>query len=458
MMTKQRPGRTLLAFFVAAALVPLEATASLPGIGVVLNAAAHADDDGDDGGGGGSRGSDGRGAGRSGSGATIFDLFRRAEPAKRRVQRRERPARRAQVALDHAAGELVALGLTDDQLARLRTAGFTALEEAPLGGLGGDVWRLAVPRNRSLDQARTEALAIAPQAVIERNHLYQPEEASPCRSRDCPARELIGWAAPDVDVQACGGRPRIGMIDTGINADHAAFDGASLEVIRLSRSGAAPSGSQHGTAVAALLVGARDGRTPGLVPGAELVAVDTFHRANGGADLADAYSLVRGLDALAARGLPVINMSLSGPANAVLERTIEQVTDQGTLLVAAAGNDGHRAAPVYPAAYPQVVAVTAVDRQKRIYRRAGRGEHIDLAAPGVDVWTAASVSGARTKTGTSFAAPFVSAAIALALQTDGAERQAAIDRLTSRAEDLGEPGRDPVFGWGLLNPSKLCRS
>ena len=87
-------------------------------------------------------------------------------------------------------------------------------------------------------------------------------------------------------------------------------------------------------------------------------------------------------------------------------------------MIAAAGNDGPRAEPAYPAAYDSVIAVTAVDRSGTIYRRAIRGAHVDLAAQGVEVWTAASVKGARWKTGTSFAAPYVTAAVALWLQHD----------------------------------------
>jgi subtilisin family serine protease len=94
---------------------------------------------------------------------------------------------------------------------------------------------------------------------------------------------------------------------------------------------------------------------------------------------------------------------------------------------------------------------------KRPYRRAGRGEHIDLAAPGVQVWTAASVSGARPKTGTSFAAPFVTAAAALMKSANGNATAADIqDALGKSAEDLGAPGKDDVFGWGLLNASAAC--
>lgn len=150
-------------------------------------------------------------------------------------------------------------------------------------------------------------------------------------------------------------------------------------------------------------------------------------------------------------------MSLSGPANALLEQVVRRLSERGMVIVAAAGNGGPKAGPAYPAAYAEVIAVTAVDRMKRPYRRAGRGEHIDLAAPGVQVWTAASVSGARPKTGTSFAAPFVTAAAALMKSANGNATAADIqDALGKSAEDLGAPGKDDVFGWGLLNASAAC--
>ncbi len=164
---------------------------------------------------------------------------------------------------------------------------------------------------------------------------------------------------------------------------------------------------------------------------------------------------VRAIDVLVARQVSVINMSLSGPENGVLAKAIQRVDHKGIDMIAAAGNGGPGAKAAFPAAYDQVIAVTAVDRQKKPYRRANRGDYIDLAAPGVGVWAAASIEGTRPKTGTSFAAPFVTAAAALAKS-----RGVAIDDiagvLTKDAEDLGEPGKDPIFGWGLLNASKLC--
>jgi minor extracellular protease Epr len=103
------------------------------------------------------------------------------------------------------------------------------------------------------------------------------------------------------------------------------------------------------------------------------------------------------------------------------------------------------------------LTVTAVDRNGDVYRRAGQGPHVDLAAPGVEVWTAASVKGARGKTGTSFAAPFVTAAVAILMADHkGMTVEQVTQALTGSARDLGTPGRDEVFGAGLVQFGQLC--
>ena len=268
------------------------------------------------------------------------------------------------------------------------------------------------------------------------------------------APQLIGWPYALPGAASCSGDGlTLGLIDTAINPDHDAFSHGRLEVVRLSDDALPESNRQHGTAVAALLVGAADSKTPGLLPNARLIAVDAFHRGERRDDRAEVFDLIRALDHLASRDVHVINLSLAGPENALLKDMVRQLSDKKVVLVAAAGNNGPRAAPSFPAAYDEVIAVTAVDRRKRLYRRAGQGDHIDIAAPGVNVWAAASVSGARPKTGTSFAAPFVASAAALAKQNAVPDVAA---HLTTAAEDLGEPGKDPVFGWGLLNARGLC--
>ncbi|CAN0590132.1 unnamed protein product, partial [Ectocarpus sp. 12 AP-2014] len=142
----------------------------------------------------------------------------------------------------------------------------------------------------------------------------------------------------------------------------------------------------------------------------------------------------------------------------VLEDTLLQLTRERRIaVIAAVGNDGPQAKAAYPAAYDNVIAVTAVDRGGTLYRRAIRGPHVELAAQGVEVWTAASVEGARWKTGTSFAAPYVTAAAVLFLQQDPTLTPEEIRaRLTAAARDLGTEGFDETHGHGLLNLGGVC--
>ncbi|WP_119271685.1 S8 family serine peptidase [Taklimakanibacter deserti] len=429
----------LLAALCGLVIVTIGFPGSDPGASLVT--AALADDD------------DGGGDDDDDDGGAFQKLKRPAQ-----VKARPQPRRRAilQPLPDHARAEIIGHGLEDSAIDRLIAAGYVILEQAPLASSGQVIHRLRVPERLTLAEARAQILSAAPQAEIDFNHYYRPDMSEDCVASQCLARNLIGWN-PSRQEDTCSRGIRIGMIDTAINEDHEALAGSRIEVQRFVAERLPPSGMQHGTAIAALLVGNPSGRSPGLLPGAELVAVDTFHRRGRHDDVSDAYSLVKALDYLESRTIAIINLSLTGPANVVLERAIERLAGKGVVLVAAAGNDGPKAKPVYPAAYPQVVAVTAVDRQKRPYRRAARGSHIDLAAPGVDVWIAASQKGARPRTGTSFAAPFVTAAIALAQKAEGGvAKTAALSRLTGSAEDLGRPGHDDIFGWGLLNPTGLC--
>lgn len=206
-----------------------------------------------------------------------------------------------------------------------------------------------------------------------------------------------------------------------------------------------------------LIAGRADSRTPGLLPGARLVAADAFHADAAGRDAADAFDIARALDRLAASQAKVVNLSFAGPANLVLERVVRAVLDRDVALVAAAGNSGPDADPLFPAAYEGVVAVTAVDRRMRAYRQAAAGDHVDFAAPGVRLWTAASVRGGRFRSGTSYAAPFVSASLVVLRAADPSlTGPQAVERLATRALDLGPTGRDSAFGWGLVQAPGTC--
>lgn len=434
-----------------------------------LVSAAFADDD-DDGGGdddddddGGGR-QDGGGSDRSGdrqgarqSGFSLFPFLQSSRPA---------PARRAPAVPDRVPNEIIASGLPETVISQLAEEGYTIAERQSLGLLGTapatEIVRLVVPRGTGLEAARQRVTSLAPVAAVDFNHYYRPEQkeaAADCGGQSCAlVREIIGWPDdPAGLVQRCGSLPKIGLIDTAINPDHPSLGDARLEVVRITDDAVPQSGRQHGTAVAALLVGAAGSRAPGLLPSSEVIAVDAFRRLGGSADVASTFDLVRALDMLAGREVRVINLSLAGPDNALLKRTVDAMIGRGAILVAAVGNAGPRAKPLYPAGYDGVIAVTAVDRGRNPYRRANQGEHVDIAAPGVNVWTAASINGARPKSGTSFAAPFVSAAAAvlLAERPDLTPVQMA-EALSGLAQDIGSPGKDQVFGWGLLDAQRLC--
>lgn len=299
------------------------------------------------------------------------------------------------------------------------------------------------------------------------NHYYRSEQSaapvgfniSECRHENCRAWNAIEWPRSISTTEQCRVTVPIGIIDTGINAGHEIIANADLEVISLAAGSATPSEAIHGTAVASLLIGGSDSRVPGLVPEAQVIAVDAFSRV-GSDERADLVTILRGLDFLTEREVRVINLSLSGPENRLMERAIEQlVRDSGIVIVAAAGNGGPRAEASFPAAYEAIIAVTAVDVTARAYRHAQRGAYIDLAAPGVNILAATSISGARLKTGTSFATSIVTAAAALLLSQDpsrGPEDVRAL--LEETARDLGASGADEIFGHGLLQASSLCEA
>lgn len=350
--------------------------------------------------------------------------------------------------------EIVVATLDAGGIDLIASQGYALVERASIGIVTLELGRFTLPPNRTVVEAEAEITGLVPGAIFDLNHLYVPGELA-CADGDCQAFQLIGWTD---DARACPAGVTIGMIDTTVNAEHAALAGVELEKVPVLAADRATGSAVHGTAIAILLAGGSDTRTPGLLSGVRLVAAEAFHRASDGEDRADTFDIARAIDRLVQQDVSVINMSFAGPANGVLERVTAAATERGVILVAAAGNAGPRSEPLYPAAYEGVVAVTAVDGERRVYRRAVNGPHIDFAGPGVQLWTAASVSGGRFRSGTSYAAPFVSAALAVARARDPETPSAQlVSALAAQAADLGAPGRDEVFGWGLVQTEGICR-
>jgi subtilisin family serine protease len=214
----------------------------------------------------------------------------------------------------------------------------------------------------------------------------------------------------------------------------------------------APSG--HGTGILALLGGRPDSSTPGLIHKATFLVASIFFIDDGEA-VTDTVSLLNALNWMSVSDVKLVNMSFSGPQDDLLEARIMKLRSQGVVFAAAAGNEGLAASPSYPAAYPQVIAVTAVDKKLQVYPSANRGVYIDVAAPGVRVWTAIPNSRDGYRSGTSFAVPFVTAV--LAIQRSETLRLLKDDLLDQiKTVPLEPRRRSPTYGRGLLQAPGEC--
>jgi hypothetical protein len=191
------------------------------------------------------------------------------------------------------------------------------------------------------------------------------------------------------------------------------------------------------------------------MPSAALYSASIFGLDADSQPVASATSFVAALNWLAANDVATINVSLSGPPDRLMELAVARAQQLGMRLVAAVGNDGTNGVPRYPAAYPGVVGVTAVDQDDRALAAGNRGSFVALAAPGVDILVPGQPgSGAtpmdRLETGTSFAVPYVTTALAAFGNN--------VDSMLAAARDLGAPGVDPIYGHGLVQAPEACAS
>jgi hypothetical protein len=312
-------------------------------------------------------------------------------------------------------------------------AGLQVRSRRNLPALGKILVRFDAPRDESLREMAVRLRRNLPSARVDYNHLYF-QAADDTAQGERPRRQQTGGIASRF----------VGMIDSAVDTAHQALtdrtieqrDFVTIDALR-------PDG--HGTAVASIL-------SAGLPEDTGVLAASVFFRYEGMAPGATTESLLAALDWMAERGVDTVNMSLSGPPNALLQEAIENVSGRGVTVVAAVGNNGPAGEPLFPAAYPEVVGVTAVDRNNRVFLYANRGKHVTFASPGVDV-RVADVSGSyRTASGTSMASPRVAALIAVESARSQGGRTV-VESLKRSATDLGETGFDTVFGYGLVDAS-----
>lgn len=316
---------------------------------------------------------------------------------------------------------------------QLQGQGVRVKRRQRLEGLGVVISTLGLPQGSSVADQLAQLRQSAPDLWLDANHRYRPLQGAD----NAWSQGAIGWKAGS----GCGRGLRMGLLDTQADPTLTAV-GERLHQKSLLSRGVTPADTGHGTGLAYLLAGSES-----LLPQSELYLAGVFRSRDGNSETTSEL-IIRGLDWLVKQRVSVINLSLGGSRNLVLELVLQRLVAQGIGLVAAAGNSGPDGPPVYPAAQPGVVAVSALDSDQRPYANGNRGDYIDLAAPGVEL--ALPAPGSRVyRSGSSYATPFVSAALALQMAAGNGPGKA-LEDLAARAEDLGDPGRDPVFGWGLL--------
>ncbi len=332
---------------------------------------------------------------------------------------------------------------------RARQLGFSVLDKVTLRTLSVEVYRMRVPRGTSVPAAVTRLRRQFPGLSVDANHLLDPSAGK--RTAAIFARSVMGWGKT---AATCGRGLRLGAIDGAVDVEHPALNGRNLEYRSFHGASRRPGAMDHGTAIAAMLIGKPS--WGGLLPAAELKHANIFEVNENGRVSANVFGLMKAVDWIAGQKVHVINLSVAGSSNQVLDKVLIKAHRMGYILVAAAGNGGPAAPPAYPAAYHYVIAVTAVDVNQSLYAHANRGRYVDFAAPGVDVWTAVP-GGGRAQSGTSFAAPYVSVIVALNVAKQRTKTpDAARKRLMAQLLDLGTPGRDEQFGFGLIRHPRDC--
>jgi subtilisin family serine protease len=246
---------------------------------------------------------------------------------------------------------------------------------------------------------------------------------------------------------ANGDKILVAVIDSGVDLGHPELKGAVAGSFDALNKAEKP--HTHGTAIAGAI--AAHARLMGAAPAARILAIRSFGAAGASSD-STTMAIIKGLKYATEQKARVINMSFAGPIDPGLGRQLAAAKANGAVLIAAAGNFGPKSPPQYPAADPNVIAVSATDANDQMFKASNIGSHVAVAAPGVDILLPAPDNDYQFTSGTSFSAAYVSGIVALLLQRapeltpDGVRKI-----LQQTAKDLGPLGKDPEYGAGLVD-------
>jgi hypothetical protein len=402
----------------------------------------------------------------------VRGIFDDPAPASKNASGRKHPQQ------TFKSSEILAVNLSPNAADKAAKFGFKVGSQTNLPNLGVSVAQLTPPEGMDAHKASAYLADQLPGENFGLNHLYSvyqaatgsheppegvttagPRRASreeTCLQREhCYGSSMIRWNS---DMQTCATGVKVGVIDTGVDLNHPTFSEHKVTVTHILPDGRIPAANWHGTGVLAMLAGDPLSGTPGLIPNAQIYMADVFFADSEGFPISDTMAMLRALDLMERYEVEVVNLSVSGPKDNLVGEAINRMAKKGVIFVAAAGNEGPAAPAGYPAAYPPVIAVTAVDDEFRGYRYANRGSYISIAAPGVRIWTALPDAKEGYQSGTSFAVPYVTAMSAALYRTLPGKRpqktkKVMLDAFSYRYSN--ETGAANIYGKGLITAPDL---
>jgi pentapeptide MXKDX repeat protein len=335
----------------------------------------------------------------------------------------------------------------------MRRLGLSTIASQTVGVTGGTLFHLRVAGGRAVADV-VRALEAENIGIAQPNYVYQLRQDATLAARgnagDSSQYVVNKLRLGEAHRVATGSNVLVAVIDSAIDIRHPDLAGAVVE--QFSAVGRPEKPHVHGTGMVGAI--AAHSRLLGVAPKARILAVQAFSADSRQSPEATTRHIIAGLEWAVSKGARVINMSFAGPYDPMLQLAMKNAYAKGVVLIAAAGNAGAKSPPLYPAADPHVIAVTATDQNDQLFGGANQGPHVAVAAPGVDITVPAPSDAYQVTTGTSVAAAHVSGVAALLVERHPSVDAATIlEVLTASAKRLGAQGRDDRFGWGLVDPA-----
>jgi len=292
-----------------------------------------------------------------------------------------------------------------------------------------------------------------PVSWAQLNWLYKPlTQASAASAGSDYASEMLNVEA--LRGLASGQDVLVALVDTPVHQSHPEFAHADI-VNNLDVTGKDGGTDIHGTAVASPIVAAS--QLSGLAPKAKLLVLGALMEHEKNLTAAQSFFMAKALDIAIKNCAQVINIAVATASkeDELINQLIDTAVQDGAVVVAANGEAGRNKRKSYPAALPNVIAVNAVDRDRRLFSRASTGSYISLAAPGVDVRVACPPDKYCANNGSSIASGYVSAIAALILEKrSDLDAQGVRVLLERTAINLGDKEE---YGKGLVNGVEALR-